>query len=46
MAFGAGLGFLTATVQTAPGLKGEIRPVASSQIYDIHGNLITNVHSV
>ncbi|MBP2641448.1 MAG: pbpF 2 [Firmicutes bacterium] len=46
MAVGAGLGFLTATVQTAPGLKGEIRPAASSQIYDVHGKLITNVHSV
>ena len=43
---GAGLGFLTATVQTAPGLKGEIRPAASSQIYDVHGKLITNIHSV
>jgi len=43
---GAGLGFLTATVQTSPGLKGEIRPAASSQIYDVHGKLITNVHSV
>ncbi|MBP1764871.1 MAG: penicillin-binding protein, family [Firmicutes bacterium] len=46
MAIGAGLGFLTASVQTAPGLKGEIRPAASSQIYDINGKVISNVHSV
>ena len=26
---GAGLGFLTASIHTAPGLKGEIRPAAS-----------------
>lgn len=43
---GAGLGFLTASIQTMPGLKGEIRPAASSQIFDINGNLITTVHSV
>ena len=46
MAIGAGLGFLTASIQTAPGLKGEIRPAASSQIYDVNGKLISNVHSV
>lgn len=43
---GAGLGFLTASIHTMPGLKGEIRPAASSQIFDAKGNLITTVHSV
>ncbi|VBB08777.1 transglycosylase [Lucifera butyrica] len=43
---GAGLGFLTASLNTMPSLKGEIRPAASSEIYDVHGNLITTIHSV
>jgi len=43
---GAGLGFLTASIHTMPSLKDEIRPAASSQIYDINGKLITTVHSV
>jgi len=43
---GAGLGFLTASIHTMPSLKDEIRPAASSQIYDINGKLISTVHSV
>jgi len=43
---GAGLGFLTASIHTMPSLTDEIRPAASSQIYDINGKLISTVHSV
>jgi len=43
---GAGLGFLTASIHTMPSLKDEIRPAASSQIYDVNGKLISTVHSV
>lgn len=43
---GAGLGFLTASIHTMPSLNGDIRPAASSQIFDANGKLITNVHSV
>lgn len=43
---GAGLGFLTASIHTMPNLTDEIRPAASSQIYDINGKLISTVHSV
>ncbi|BBB92852.1 MAG TPA: penicillin-binding protein 1A [Methylomusa anaerophila] len=46
MVTGAGLGFLTASVHTMPSLKGEIRPAASSQLFDNNGKLITTVHSV
>ncbi len=46
IALGVGLGFLTATLNTKPSLVKEIRPPASSQIYDANGNLITSVHSV
>ena len=42
---GAGLGFLTASLNTKPGLIDDIRPAASSQIYDINGKLIANIHS-
>lgn len=45
MIVGASIGFLTASVNTMPSLRGEIRPAASSQIFDINGNLITTVHS-
>lgn len=43
---GAGLGFLTASIHTMPSLKGEIRPAASSQVFDVNGKLITTIHSV
>ena len=46
MIAGAGLGFLTASIHTMPGLQGEIRPAASSQIFDVNGKLITTIHSV
>lgn len=42
---GAGLGFLTASIQTMPSLNGGIKPNASSQIYDINGKLITTIHA-
>lgn len=43
---GAGIGFLTASIHTMPSLKNDIRPAASSQIYDVNGKLITTIHSV
>ena len=43
---GAGIGFLTASIHSMPSLKTDIRPAASSQIYDINGKLITTIHSV
>ena len=46
MITGAGLGFLTASIHTMPMLQGEIRPAASSQIFDYKGKLITTIHSV
>lgn len=46
MVTGAGLGFLTASIHTAPGLTGEFRPAASSQLFDVNGKLITTIHSV
>ena len=46
MITGAGLGFLTASIHTMPTLQGELRPAASSQIFDAKGKLITTVHSV
>ncbi len=42
---GAGLGFVTASLHSMPSLKDEIRPAASSQIYDSSGKVITTVHS-
>lgn len=46
MITGAGLGFLTASIHTMPSLKDEIRPAASSQVFDVNGKLLTTVHSV
>ena len=43
---GVGLGFVTASYNTMPNLQNDIRPAASSQIFDSHGTLITTVHSV
>ena len=45
MATGIGCGFLTASMNTKPNLADDIRPPASSQIYDINGNEIANVHA-
>jgi penicillin-binding protein 1A len=42
---GAGLGFLTASLHTMPDLKNDMRPAASSEIYDCNGNLITTLHA-
>lgn len=46
MTAGIGLGFFTASLNTKASLASDIRPPASSQIYDINGNLIANIHSV
>ena len=45
MFVGIGCGFLTASMNTKPNLTDDIRPPASSQIYDINGNEIANVHA-
>lgn len=42
---GAGLGFVTASIQTMPSLNGGIKPNASSQIYDVNGKLIATIHA-
>lgn len=44
MIVGVGCGFLTATMNTKQDLE-DVRPAASSQIYDINGNEIANVHA-
>ena len=41
---GAGCGFLGATMSSLPDV-GNVKPAASSQIYDANGDLITTVHS-
>lgn len=41
---GGGCGFISATMSNLPDVSN-VRPAAASQIYDVHGNLITNVHS-
>lgn len=46
MISGIGLGFVTASLNTKPSLANDIRPPASSQIYDINGTLIANIHAV
>jgi penicillin-binding protein 1A len=46
MLVGAGLGFLTASINTMPGLKNEMRPPASSQIFDTHDRLIATTRSI
>lgn len=43
---GIGLGFLSATIQSAPNLRGDIRPAASAQVFDANGKLITVLHAV
>nr|WP_238528306.1 penicillin-binding protein 1A [Acetonema longum] len=46
MITGAGLGFLTASIHSMPSLQGEMRPAASSQIFDVNNRLLTTIHSV
>lgn len=46
MITGAGLGFLTASIHSMPSLQGEMRPAASSQIFDANNRLLTTIHSV
>lgn len=41
---GVGCGFLTATMNTRENLA-DIRPPAASQIYDINGNELANIHA-
>lgn len=45
MLVGIGCGFLTASMNTKENLVEDIRPPASSHIYDINGNEIANVHA-
>ena len=45
MIIGVGCGFLTASLNTRSNLAEDIVPPASSQIYDIHGNEIANIHA-
>ena len=45
MIIGVGCGFLTASLNTRPNLAEDIVPPASSQIYDINGNEIANIHA-
>lgn len=45
MFVGIGCGFLTASMNTKDNLVEDIRPPASSHIYDINGNEIANVHA-
>lgn len=44
MVLGVGCGFLTATMNTRENLA-DVRPPASSQIYDINGNELANIHA-
>ena len=44
MVLGVGCGFLTATMNTREDLA-DVRPPASSQIYDINGNALANIHA-
>ncbi len=46
MLVGVGCGFLTATLNTKSDMLHNIEPAASSQIYDINGNLIKTIHAV
>lgn len=43
---GAGCGFISATIQSLPEVGNNMRPAASSQIFDVNGKLISTVHSV
>lgn len=45
MLTGIGCGFLTASMNTKPNLAGDLTPSASSQIYDVNGNEIANIHA-
>ncbi|MDD6383323.1 MAG: penicillin-binding protein 1A [Selenomonadaceae bacterium] len=45
MLIGVGCGFLTASMNTKSDLADDIRPPASSQVYDIDGNEIATIHA-
>jgi len=42
---GLGFGYIFAAYQTLPPVSNNMRPAASSQVFDIHGRLITTLHS-
>ncbi|HWR40648.1 MAG TPA: PBP1A family penicillin-binding protein [Patescibacteria group bacterium] len=46
IALGAGLSFVSSTLNSAPQFNGEIVPSASSMIFDANGNLLKTVHAV
>lgn len=45
MAAGIGIGFVTANINAKPDIAGDIRPPASSQVYDSAGNELANIHA-
>jgi len=45
MAAGIGIGFVTANINAKPDIAGDIRPPASSQVYDSAGNELANLHA-
>jgi len=45
MVAGIAIGFVTANINAKPDIAGDIRPPASSQIYDSAGNELANIHS-
>lgn len=45
MLTGIGCGFLTASMNTKPNLVDDLLPASSSQIYDVNGNEIANIHA-
>ncbi|MGP1367291.1 MAG: transglycosylase domain-containing protein [Schwartzia sp. (in: firmicutes)] len=45
MLTGIGCGFLTASMNTKPNLVDDLQPASSSQIYDVNGNEIANIHA-
>ncbi len=45
MAAGIAIGFVTANINAKPDIASDIRPPASSQIYDSAGNELANIHS-
>jgi len=42
---GLGFGYIFAAYQSLPPVSNNMRPAASSQVFDIHGRLITTLHS-
>ncbi|MCH4217444.1 MAG: penicillin-binding protein 1A [Megasphaera sp.] len=42
---GLGFGYIFAAYQSLPAVSNNMRPAVSSQVFDIHGRLITTLHS-